>query len=181
MLLINSSSINMAINQLIKLFKIQTTHTYVRLDWYVMSWFRLKGWWFLSWNCHDSCDVTRREMSWLLCCSYSRLFYRSLLCWWIHPIILLLQHVDERPANAINQLLHLRRMQVIKKKKRLNLCDFHERKRICTAKVHDMQPNKALASSFSLFSHTPCVSCPPGSVCWQRGARWHKRGSSPHN
>lgn len=38
-------------------------------------------------------------------CSY--LLYGSLLRWLIHPVVLLLQHVDERPANALDQLLHL--------------------------------------------------------------------------
>lgn len=39
--------------------------------------------------------------------SCSCLFYSFLLRWFIHPVVLFLQHVNERPADALNQLLHL--------------------------------------------------------------------------
>lgn len=38
-------------------------------------------------------------------CPY--LIYGSRLRRLIHPVVLLVQHVDERPANALDQLLHL--------------------------------------------------------------------------
>lgn len=33
--------------------------------------------------------------------------YGSFLCRWVHPVIFLLQHVHESPADALDQLLHL--------------------------------------------------------------------------
>lgn len=46
-------------------------------------------------------------MDWRQTFRFSCLFYGSLFRWLIHPVILFLQHVDERPANAFDQLLHL--------------------------------------------------------------------------